>query len=276
MTDAPAAVASPRTTGTLFAGSGRDRPRLALFLNAGDPSFDVLERLVLALDEEGIDCLELAVPFPNSVTDGPTIHRSARRALEAGVDLASTLSFVARVRPRLSHLKIILLADWRHTVRALPMDAFLGAVGQARCDGLLLHGVPPRARPGYYVSAHRAGVPIVTTCFAGSSPATMAQAARNASAYLYLVSHFGTGEGAGPPDPARLATVIGALRKLTSVPIATGFGIRTGADVRAVGEAGADAAIVGSACVACLERALSADRDPVADIRPFLDALRTS
>jgi acyl carrier protein len=56
------------------------RDTLALFLNAGDPAFDVLERIVLALDEEGVDCLELAVPFPDSPTDGPTIRRSARRA----------------------------------------------------------------------------------------------------------------------------------------------------------------------------------------------------
>ena len=56
---------------------------------------------MLALDEAGVDWLELAVPFPNSVTDGPTIHRSAQRALDAGTDLDATLAFVARVRPRL-------------------------------------------------------------------------------------------------------------------------------------------------------------------------------
>jgi tryptophan synthase alpha chain len=249
-------------------------PRLVLFLNAGDPSFDVLERIVLALDEEGVDWLELAVPFPDSVTDGPIIRRSARRALDGGADLASTLAFVARVRPRLANLKLALLADWRHTVRALEMDDFLARVREAGCDGLLLHGVPPRMRATYYERAHRAGVPVVSTCYAGSSPATMAEAARNATAYLYLASRNGTGEGSGPPDPVRLAAVIGALRELTPAPIATGFGLKTGADVRTVGEAGSDAAIVGSACVACLERAVTAGRDPVADMRRFVAALR--
>lgn len=250
------------------------RSGLVLFLNAGDPDFEVVARLVLLLDERGVDWLELAVPFPNSVTDGPIIRRSARRALDGGADLASTLALVAAVRPRLAHLKLALLADWRHTVRALQLDDFLAAVGRAGCDGLLLHGVPPRVRAGYYERAHRAGVPIVTTCFAGSSPATMRDAARNATAYLYLVSHFGTGEAAGPPDPARLAPVIGALRGLTSAPIATGFGIRDGADVRAVLNAGGDAAIVGSACVARLEDAVLAGRDPVARVGRFLDELQ--
>ena len=56
---------------------------------------------MLALDEAGVAWLELAVPFPNSVTDGPTIHRSAQRALDRGTDLDATLAFVARIRPRL-------------------------------------------------------------------------------------------------------------------------------------------------------------------------------
>jgi tryptophan synthase alpha chain len=248
--------------------------RLILFLNAGDPSFEVLERVVPALDDEGVDWLELAVPFPDSVTDGPTIRRSARRALAAGADLGATLAFVAGVRPRLANLKLALLADWRHTVRGLDMDGFLVAVREAGCDGLLLHGVPPRIRAPYYARAHELGVPIVSTCYAGSSPATLAEAARNASAYLYLASGFGTGEGSEPPDPGRLAPVIAALRELTPARIATGFGVKSAADVRAAAEAGSDAAIVGSACVACLDESVSTGGDPVADMRRFISALR--
>jgi tryptophan synthase alpha chain len=208
------------------------------------------------------------------VTDGPVIRRSARRALDAGTDLALTLSFVEGLRPRLTRTKIVLLADWRHTVRGLPLDDFTARVRRSGCDGLLLHGVPPRARPGYYASAHRSELPIVTTCFVGSPAATVADAALNATAYLYLVSHFGKGEGAGPLDATVLAPAIAALRAKASAPIAVGFGVRTGADVSTVGRAGADAAIVGSACVASLERSLAAGRDPVVDMRAFLDDLR--
>jgi tryptophan synthase alpha chain len=72
---------------------------------------------------------------------------------------------------------------------------------------------------------------------------------------------------------------LGSLRRsvgcaLSSAPIAVGFGVRTGADVRAIANAGADAAIVGGACVACLERMLAAGRDPVAGMRQFLNGLR--
>jgi tryptophan synthase alpha chain len=266
--------ASGAGRGTIFSRLGAVRPGLALFLNAGDPSFGELRRLVLMLDECGVECLELAVPFPNSVTDGPVIRRSAARAIAAGGELSATLSFVAAIHGELSRLKIVLMADWRHTVRAVGVDGFLDRVVRCGCDGLLLHGIPPRARAAYYELAHRRGLPIVTTCFAGSSPGVIEQAGLNASAYVYLASRFGRGEGAESPDRSPLAPTIDRLREITSAPIAVGFGIGSARDVRAVADAGADAAIVGSACVACLEDSLMAGRDPVSSLRAFVTTLR--
>ena len=54
-------------------------PGTVIFLNAGDPPLGEFVGLVLDMDRAGVDCLELAVPFPDSVTDGPVIRRSARK-----------------------------------------------------------------------------------------------------------------------------------------------------------------------------------------------------
>src|SRR5690348_14343613 len=91
------------------------RPGLALFLNCGDPPLETFRELVLMLDESKVDCLELAIPFPNSPSDGPVIRESASRALERGVDREAVLDFVQSVRPELSHMKIALLADWSYS-----------------------------------------------------------------------------------------------------------------------------------------------------------------
>jgi tryptophan synthase alpha chain len=251
----------------------RGRTGLALFVNAGDPPLDVLVDVVRMLDEAGVDCLELAVPFPDSVTDGPVIRRSADRALAAGVGLDETLGFVAAVRGGLRHLRIALFADWSHTVRPLSLRSTIGRVADSGADGLLVHALPPRARPAYHRAAQEAGLPVVTTCYAGSDGEVMAEAAAHASAYLYLVAHYGRSGTAPAGGYGPLASAIARLRDDTAAPIAVGFGIRSAEDVARVHDLGADAAVVGTAAFSVVERAVTERRDVVADLHSFVQDL---
>ena len=258
-----------------FAAPPVGEPGLAVFLNAGDPPLDVLADVVAMLDESGVDCLELAVPFPASFTDGPTVRRSAKRALALGTDLADVLAFVERVRPALRHLRIAVIADWAHTVRPAGMAEFLRATHAAGVDGLLLHGLPATQRASYYELAHATGVPVVATCYPDSEPAVQAESATNATAYLYLVAHYGRSGNASTDGFARVRPVLPVLRANTTAPIAVGFGVRGRAEIDALRDLGADAVIIGSAAVARVEKAGAEHRDVVADLAGFVAELRT-
>ncbi|WP_308355668.1 tryptophan synthase subunit alpha [Streptomyces sp. ODS05-4] len=247
---------------------------LALFLNAGDPPLDRFDELALMLDQEGVDCLELAVPFPDSVTDGPVIRRSADRALALGTGLDEVLAAIARVRPYLSRLRIALLADWSHTLKHRDPAATAADIAAAGADGLLVHALPPRLRAAHLATARAAGLPVVTTCYAQSPPATRAGAAAEATAYLYLVAHYGRSGTAPAAGHAALAGAVAELRAHTTSPIAVGFGVRTREDAQAVHGTGADAVIVGSAAVARIESALHTGRDPVAELRAFVRSVQ--
>ncbi|MFI1567420.1 tryptophan synthase subunit alpha [Streptomyces sp. NPDC020490] len=259
-----------------FFGEARARAELglAVFLNAGDPPLPVLKDFVAMLDESDVDCLELAVAFPDSPTDGPVVRRSADRALAEGVGLAETLAFVAAVRSSLKRLRIALLADWSHSLRTAPPAGYARAVADSGADALLAHGLPPRLRPAHHEALHEAGLPEVTTCYPASAPATMTEAAAHATGYLYLVARYGR-SGGGTPSAghAGLAPVVASLRDLAASPIAVGFGVSTAEDLASVALSGADAAIVGTAGVAVVERALETGVDPVDAYRSFTAAL---
>ncbi|MFI7011258.1 tryptophan synthase subunit alpha [Streptomyces sp. NPDC050145] len=257
-----------------FARRRPGRPGLAVFLNAGDPPLDLLPDLLAMLDENDVDCLELAVPFPDSVTDGPVVRRSARRALAHDVTAREVLDAVAAARPALRHLRIALLADWSHTVKGPGLGDFTRSVADAGCDGLLLHGLPPRSRPAYLEAAERAALPVVTTCYAVSGPQVRAEAAAHASAYLYLVAHYGRSGTGAPLDERRLAEVLGPLQADATAPVAVGFGVRTAADITRLEGLGAHSVVVGSAGVERIERALAERRDPVEEFAAFTRELR--
>jgi tryptophan synthase alpha chain len=243
---------------------------MALFLNAGDPPLDKFEELVMLLDEHRVDCLELAVPFPNSATDGPVIRESADRALADGVDVDAVLGFVERIRPRLQHLKIALLVDWSYSIKPAPIGDFLERVKASSADGLLVHGMPPRLRESYYAAAKETGQPIVTTCYATSERPVLDEAAEHGTAYIYLVAAYGRSGTVGPPDLTTLVPVMAALRENASVPVAVGFGVKNRSHIDGLGEVGADAAIVGSACVKCVTDSLANGTDVIQDFRALL------
>jgi tryptophan synthase alpha chain len=269
-----AELVGPDTPGTPGTPGAPDRSGLALFLNAGDPPLDQLPDVLRTLDDGGVDWLELAVPFPDSPTDGPVIRRSAQRALARGVGLDDVLDLVAATRPALRHLRIALFADWSHTVKRLPLDDVLRRVADAGADGFLLHGLPPRRRADYHATAHQADLPIVTTCYLTSPPAVVAEAAAHATAYLYLVAQYGRSGTTGAPDEAELAGAIATVKALTRAPVAVGFGVRTAEDVARVHRLGADLAIVGTAAVAAVERAGAEGRDVAATLLELVGSLR--
>ncbi|MCZ9338141.1 tryptophan synthase subunit alpha, partial [Streptomyces sp. TRM76130] len=99
-----------------------------------------------------------------------------------------------------------------HTARHTAPADFATAVRDAGCDGLLLHGVPPRLRAAHYEAVRRAGLPLVTTCYAVSGPDAVAEAADLASAYVYLVAHYGRSGTTAAPNRDRLAAVLTTLR----------------------------------------------------------------
>ena len=55
------------------------------FITCGDPSLDVTEELVLAMEEAGADLIELGIPFSDPTAEGPVIQEANLRALSGGV-----------------------------------------------------------------------------------------------------------------------------------------------------------------------------------------------
>ncbi|MBV9013759.1 MAG: tryptophan synthase subunit alpha [Pseudonocardiales bacterium] len=257
-------------TSRFFTRHRPGEPGLALFLNAGDPPLGVLGDVVQMLDELRVDCLELAVPFPDSCTDGPVIRRSAARALRTGVDLAAVLRALEALRAERTHLRVALLVDWSHTIKPASMPEFVARIADSAADALLVHGLPPRLAPGYYHAAQAHQVPIITTCYARSSLPVRAEAAAHASAYLYLVAHYGRSGNRPATGFGELAPVLTALRAQATVPLAVGFGVQDHHDVRALAEIGADAAVIGSAGVTRIEHALTNHTDPVHELADFV------
>ena len=68
------------------------------FITCGDPSLEVTEQLVYAIEEAGADLIELGIPFSDPTAEGPVIQGANVRALSGGVTTDKVFDMVVKIR----------------------------------------------------------------------------------------------------------------------------------------------------------------------------------
>lgn len=244
----------------------RGWPALMPFLEAGDPPFEVLERMVPALAEAGAEALEVGVPFSDPVADGPVLQQAALRALNRGVRLSDVLGFVRRLR---RHVEIpIALLSYANPLFRYGWERFCRDAVDAGVDAVIPADVPADEGEVLVRCARAAGLDTVFLVAPTSTDARIQLAAQASTGFVYCVSLTGTtGPRAHLSEEAR--QLLGRVRRLTDRPAVLGFGIAIPAHAAAVADL-ADGVIVGSA----LYRLLEESQDPIAAAVAFLQQFR--
>ena len=252
--------------------AAREQGRAALvpYVTAGHPSPGDGPAVLRMLAEEGADVIELGVPFSDPLADGPTIQRSSFRAIEAGVDLAWTLEALAAFRRDFD--TPVVLFTYLNPVLHHGVGRFLDDAEAAGADGVLLTDQPVGADPEIERRFDESPLDLVRLVAPTTTPARVREIAAVARGFLYYVSRTGV-TGAREALSAGLEREVAALRAVTEVPVAVGFGISTAEQAVTVGRI-ADGVVVGSALVERLERGgVEAGRDLVRELRRALDAV---
>jgi tryptophan synthase alpha chain len=228
---------------------------LVAYVTAGDPSLDATEKIVLAAAEAGADVIELGVPFSDPVADGPTIQRASDRALRAGTTLAGVIDVVKRVRIK-SDVPLIFFSYY-NPILQMGLEKFAAAAAAAGADGALATDLTPEEAGEYCPAMRSHHLDTIFLAAPTSTDARLAKIVEVSSGFLYLISRTGvTGERSSLPDD--LPELARRVRRFTKLPLAVGFGISQPSHVSVLGGI-ADAAVVGSALVAEIEKSTSAD-----------------
>jgi tryptophan synthase alpha chain len=246
---------------------------LVPYITAGDPSLEASVKIALAAAEAGADVIELGVPFSDPVADGPTIQRASERALRAGATLAGVLDVVRKIR-RESDVPLVLFSYYNPLLQ-MGTEKFATAAAEAGVDGVLATDLTPEESTEYREIMRAHNLDTIYLVAPTSTDARIEQIAGVSTGFLYLISRAGV-TGAREALPEELPSLIRRVRKFTSLPVAVGFGISLPTHVTVLGGI-ADAAVVGSALVAEIEKAGTPDAAAAAvgkKIRSLKEAAR--
>jgi tryptophan synthase alpha chain len=226
------------------------RKGLIAYLTVGDPSPDRTPALVEALVRGGADLIELGVPFSDPIADGPVIQAAGERALKAGTTLRRVLEVAAEIRAR-SEVPLLLFTYLNPVVR-YGLERLARDAAAAGIDGCLLTDASVEEAGDYVAAMHRHSLDTVFLAAPTSTQRRLKLVAQYSTGFVYLVSRTGV-TGERESLSAAVTPLVEAVRAVTNLPLAVGFGISKPEHVAELGRQ-VDAVVVGSAIVRLIGR----------------------
>ena len=110
------------------------------FITCGDPSLEITEQLVYAMEEAGADLIELGIPFSDPTAEGPVIQEANVRALSGGVTTDKVFDMVRKIR-RKSSIPMVFMT-YANVVFSYGTDRFMKTAKEVGMDVLILPDVP--------------------------------------------------------------------------------------------------------------------------------------
>lgn len=232
----------------LAAVRAEGRGALVGYLPIGFPSLDESVEAAVTLVTNGVDVLELGVPYSDPVMDGLVIQEATNAALENGFRLRDVFEAVRRVRERVS-APVLVMTYWNPVVQ-YGVEQFARDLSEAGGAGLITPDLIPDEAGEWLDASERYGLDRVFLVAPSSPDARLGSTIVASRGFVYTVSTMGiTGTRSDMDNAAR--DLVSRLRKQNVRFACVGVGVSTEAHVREV-LSYADGAIVGSALVAAL------------------------
>jgi len=219
------------------------------YLPVGFPDLDTSVDAAVALLENGVDVLELGLPYSDPVMDGAMIQRATQTALANGFRLRHGFEAVERIRSRVD-APVLVMTYWNPVVQ-YGVERFATDLQNAGGAGLITPDLIPDEAAEWMAASADHDLDRVFLAAPSSSDARMRQAVDASRGFVYAVSTMGI-TGARADVDAAARGVVARLRDAGATSTCVGLGISTAEQVADV-LTYADGAIVGSRIVAALE-----------------------
>lgn len=238
------------------------------FITAGDPTLEDTERFIVTMADCGADLIEIGIPFSDPIAEGIVIQEADIRALASGTTADKVFDMVSRVRKKVS-IPLVFMT-YLNPVYHYGYEKFFTRCEEAGISGIIIPDLPyeEKAEADGPAAAH--GVELISM-IAPTSEDRIRMIAKEAGGFIYVVSSMGV-TGMRSDITTDLPSMVRAIREVTTIPCAIGFGINTPDQAEKMAGI-ADGVIVGSAIVKIIERKGSGAAPEIAEyVRKMKDA----
>ncbi len=251
----------------------KKQPVLNVYFTAGFPTLESTLPVMEALSKNGVEIIELGMPYSDPLADGPTIQESSAIAIANGMTIAKLFNQIRHCRenPYLQHTGIVLMG-YMNPILQYGFERFCADAASAGVDGLILPDLPAfEFENSYGAIIKKHGLDFIFLVTPETTEERVKKLDDLSSGFLYAVSASATTGG-----ETDFAKVNAYLEKLASYqlknPVMVGFGIKDQQSFN-MATRHTQGAIIGSAFIKVLSRATDIENETsefIKQIRPKL------
>ena len=214
--------------------------KLVAYITSGYPEKSFSIDLALALGQNGVDTLELGVPFSDPVADGPLIEKANHLSLEHGFKFEHLKEISKAVALHVDTLWM----GYFNSFYQQDMDKLIPFAKEIGVNGLIIPDLPHEEALAYADLFKSNNVANISFVAPTDSQERIKEVVSAAQKFIYMVAYTGiTGSGVAED----LQPFLADIKKYTQTPVYVGFGVNAKTAKDKV--AGADGVIVGSAFI---------------------------
>ena len=214
--------------------------KLVAYITSGYPEKSFSVDLALSLGENGVDTLELGVPFSDPVADGPAIEEANHKALELGFKFTDLLEISKVIAPKVDTLWM----GYFNSFYQQDMHKLLPLAKELGVNGLIIPDMPHEEAKLYKELFAANSIANISFVAPTDSQKRIEELVSDAQKFIYMVAYTGI-TGAGTAED--LQPFLTSIKKYTQTPVYVGFGVNEKTAKEKV--KGADGVIVGSAFI---------------------------
>ncbi|WP_019769436.1 tryptophan synthase subunit alpha [Streptococcus sobrinus] len=220
------------------------------YIMAGDHELGLggLFDTIHLLADAGASAIEIGVPFSDPVADGPVIEEAGLRSLVKGTNLEA---IVEKLQSQTSPVPLVLMTYF-NPVYQYGLEKLVEDLAQTSVKGLIIPDLPHEHANlilPYLENQDLCLVPLISLT---TGPDRQKELLADAQGFVYAVAVNGV-TGKASHYSSDLDQHLQDLRELTALPVLTGFGISSQADVERFNQV-SDGVIVGSKIVKVLNQ----------------------
>ena len=248
----------------------KSRIGLMTHVVAGYPTIADTVNLVRVMAKEGVDIIELQIPFSDPLADGPTIMKACEKALANGVRVKDSFYVMQKLSQEVS-IPLLFMAYY-NTVFKYGTEKFCQDAKMAGASGLIVPDMPieEESREHFMKYCNTYGLHHIHVVSPASTDKRLQENARVANGFIYVTARQGI-TGARKSLDSVIVTYLKKIRKYFSIPIAVGFGISQKEHLMALAPY-ADIAVVGSALIDVINKSGKSDLEN--NVKSFIRNLK--